>query len=94
MSETTAVSGRPAFVQQLEAKLGQKLVRLDEARGEITIEVLPENWLAVAAILRDDAELHFEQLVDLCGIDYLSYGQAEWDTTDVSWTGFSRGVEG
>jgi NADH-quinone oxidoreductase subunit C len=94
MSETTAVSGRPVFVQQLEAKLGQKLVRLDEARGEITIEVLPENWLAVAAILRDDAELHFEQLVDLCGIDYLSYGQAEWDTTDVSWTGFSRGVEG
>ncbi len=94
MSETTAVSGRPAFVQQLEAKLGQKLVRLDEARGEITIEVLPENWLAVATILRDDAELHFEQLVDLCGVDYLSYGQAEWDTTDVSWTGFSRGVEG
>ncbi|HEY6939907.1 NADH-quinone oxidoreductase subunit C [Dokdonella sp.] len=94
MSETTAVSGRSAFVQQLEAKLGQKLVRLAESRGETTIEVLPENWLAVAALLRDDAELHFEQLVDLCGVDYLSYGQDEWDTTDVSWTGFSRGVEG
>jgi NADH-quinone oxidoreductase subunit C len=94
MSETTAVSGRSAFVQQLEAKLGQKLVRIDESRGETTIEVLPENWLAVAAVLRDDAELHFEQLMDLCGVDYLSYGQAEWDTTDVSWTGFSRGVEG
>ncbi|HEU4663039.1 MAG TPA: NADH-quinone oxidoreductase subunit C [Dokdonella sp.] len=88
------MSGRSAFVQQLEAKLGQKLVRVDEARGETAIEVLPENWLAVASILRDDAELHFEQLVDLCGVDYLSYGQDEWDTTDVSWTGFSRGVEG
>ncbi|MGN6520748.1 MAG: NADH-quinone oxidoreductase subunit C [Dokdonella sp.] len=94
MSETTAVSGRSALVQQLEAKLGQKLVRVDEVRGETTIEVLPENWLAVAAMLRDDAELHFEQLVDLCGIDYLSYGQTEWDTDDASWTGFSRGVEG
>ncbi|TCO38260.1 NADH-quinone oxidoreductase subunit C [Dokdonella fugitiva] len=94
MSETTAVSGRSAFVQQLEAKLGQKLVRIDEARGETTIGVLPENWLAVAAMLRDDADLHFEQLVDLCGVDYLSYGQSEWDTDDASWTGFSRGVEG
>ena len=36
----------------------------------------------------------FEQAVDLCGVDYLSYGQAEWDTTDVSSQGFSRGVEG
>ena len=82
------------FAQKLEAALGQKLVRIDEARGETTIEVLPENWLAVAAILRDGASLRFEQLVDLCGVDYLSWGDAEWDTTDVSWTGFSRGVEG
>ena len=94
MSETTAGSGRSAFAQTIQAVLGQKLVRLDEARGETTIEVLPENWLAVAALLRDDAALRFEQLMDLCGVDYLSWGDAEWDTTDVSSTGFSRGVEG
>ncbi len=82
------------FVQKLEAKLGQKLARLDESRGETTIEVLPENWLAVASVLRDDADLHFELAMDLCGVDYLSYGLTEWDTTDVSSTGFSRGVEG
>ena len=82
------------FAQKLEARLGQKLVRLVQARGETTIEVLPENWLAVATTLRDDAELRFAQAMDLCGVDYLSYGDAEWDTTDVSWTGFSRGVEG
>ena len=91
---TDATSGRSAFAQKLEVKLGQKLVRLDESRGETTIEVLPENWLAVARVLRDDAELHFEQVMDLCGVDYLSYGDAEWDTTDVSSEGFSRGVEG
>ena len=36
----------------------------------------------------------FSELVDLCGVDYLGYGQTEWDTRDVSNTGFSRGVEG
>src|SRR5687768_11648193 len=98
MSENPAESAsaveRSALARKLEAKLGQKLVRIVEARGETTIEVLPENWLAVAAILRDDAGLHFEQLMDLCGVDYLSWGDAEWDTTDVSSEGFSRGVEG
>jgi NADH-quinone oxidoreductase subunit C len=89
-----AGKARSGFAQKLEAKLGQKLARLDETRGETTIEVLPENWLAVATLLRDDAELRFEQLMDLCGVDHLSWGQAEWDTTDASSEGFSRGVEG
>jgi len=87
----TAVS---EFAQKLETRLGQKLVTLTEARGELTLDVLPENWLAVAQLLRDDADLHFEQAMDLCGVDYLSFGDAEWDTTNVSSEGFSRGVEG
>lgn len=82
------------FASDIEAKLGRKLISCADAYSETTIEVLPENWLAVATQLRDDAELHFEQLMDLCGVDYLSYGDAEWDTTDVSSQGFSRGVEG
>ena len=82
------------FAQLLEGKLGQKIVTLIEARGETTIEVLPENWLAVAKELRDDPALRFEQAVDVCGVDYLSFGEVEWDTTDVSAEGFSRGVEG
>jgi NADH-quinone oxidoreductase subunit C len=82
------------FAQLLESRLGPKLATLREARGETTIEVLPENWLAVAKSLRDDPELRFEQAMDVCGVDYLSYGEVEWDTTDVSSEGFSRGVEG
>ncbi|HJT99140.1 MAG TPA: NADH-quinone oxidoreductase subunit C [Rhodanobacteraceae bacterium] len=82
------------FAQLLEVKLGQRIATLTEARGETTIEVLPENWLDVAKTLRDDPALRFEQAVDVCGVDYLSYGEAEWDTTDVSSEGFSRGVEG
>ncbi len=94
-SATTAASiEQPAWIRALEAKLGQKLARIEDPLGEATIEVLPENWLAVAAILRDDPDLRFEQLMDLCGVDYLSWGDSEWDTTDVSSEGFSRGVEG
>jgi NADH-quinone oxidoreductase subunit C len=82
------------LARQIDAQLGERIVSVSDPLGETTVEVLPENWLAVALHLRDAAGLRFEQLVDLCGVDYLSYGQVEWDTSDVSWTGFSRGVEG
>ncbi|MFK8011348.1 MAG: NADH-quinone oxidoreductase subunit C [Marinicellaceae bacterium] len=61
--------------------------------GELTCEVKPENWQQVCQQLRDDAQFSFEQLIDLCGIDYLSYGEAEWQTEGVSSTGFSRGIK-
>jgi NADH-quinone oxidoreductase subunit C len=82
------------FAQRVAARLGDKILGANTAHGETTVDVLPENWLAVAQQLRDSEEFHFEQLIDVCGVDYLSYGQTEWDTTDVSWEGFSRGVEG
>ncbi|HNV08316.1 MAG: NADH-quinone oxidoreductase subunit C [Dokdonella sp.] len=84
----------PVLARKLEARLGAKVVDCTEALGETTIEVLPENWLAVARFLRDEAEFAFDQCMDVCGVDYLSYGSVEWDTTDVSSQGFSRGVEG
>ncbi len=46
-------------------------------RGEITIEVGAEDYLAVARTLRDHAELRFEQLMDLCGVDYSTYGHGK-----------------
>jgi NADH-quinone oxidoreductase subunit C len=82
------------LAQRLNAHLGEKIAATHEWRGEIILEITPENWLAVAQHLRDDAEFRFEQLIDVCGVDYLGYGQVEWDTTDVTSTGFSRGVEG
>lgn len=82
------------LAQRLTARLGADIVAVTEWRGETTAEVLPENWARVVQFLRDEAEFRFEQLMDVCGVDYLSYGQAEWDTTDVSNQGFSRGVEG
>ena len=86
--------GQASLATRIAARFGEHVASVGEWRGETTVEILPENWLHVATQLRDDAEFRFDQLTDVCGVDYLSYGQVEWDTTDVSSTGFSRGVEG
>jgi len=52
--------------------------------------VAADDFLGVASFLRDDDKCCFEQLIDVCGIDYLAYGQSEWDTDSSS---FSRGVK-
>jgi NADH-quinone oxidoreductase subunit C len=80
-----------AFVDRLAARFDGALVVVAEPRGEVTIDVAAAQWLSTALALRD--EFGFEQLVDVSGVDYLSYGSDEWDT-DVSSEGFSRGVEG
>jgi len=70
-------------------------VRVVEGLGkQLILEVDPADWLEVASDLRDRPEFAFAQLSDLCGVDYLGYGQTEWDTEDASNEGFSRGVEG
>jgi NADH-quinone oxidoreductase subunit C len=76
---------------RLQARFADGVVHVSEPRGEVTLEIPHDMWLAAAVALRD--ELGFEQLVDLCGVDYLGYGTDEWDTS-VSSEGFSRGVEG
>jgi len=49
--------------------------------------------LDVCRVLRDDSDFAFEMLIDLCGVDYLSYGHAEWETRSATDHGFSRGVQ-
>ena len=61
--------------------------------GEVTFEVSASNLLSVCSTLRDDAELKFEQLVDVTGVDYLQYGRVEWNTQESTSSGFSRGVD-
>ncbi len=57
----------------LEASLGSHLKGLVRDRGEITITVAAADYLAVGLQLRDDPALKFEQLIDLCGLDYSDY---------------------
>ncbi|MBK5965451.1 NADH-quinone oxidoreductase subunit C [Thiocystis minor] len=65
---------------------------LDEF-GELTLIVPVDRLLEVAWILRDHADFRFEQLIDLCGVDYAAFGQSEWETEEASNTGFGRGVD-
>jgi NADH-quinone oxidoreductase subunit C len=60
--------------QRLRAALGDRVLDLKLALGEATLEVAPGDWEAAARVLRDDPSLGFEQLIDLCGVDYLDYG--------------------
>ena len=62
------------------------------AYGQVTVELPSENLIKVCLALRDEPGFSFEQLSDLCGVDYSAYGQADWETEDTSSTGFSRGV--
>jgi NADH-quinone oxidoreductase subunit C len=57
----------------LESAVGDKIKSLVRDRGEITLTVSASDYIAVATTLRDDGTLYFEQLIDLCGVDYSSY---------------------
>ena len=63
----------------LQAALGDSIQALVRARGELTLTVAADRYLAVAKTLRDDTTLGFEQLVDLCGVDYSDYRNEPWD---------------
>lgn len=65
----------------------------ERAHEQLTLEVPAEHLLAVCETLRKHKDLGFEQLIDLCGVDYAAYGQSEWVTESASSTGFGRGVD-
>ncbi|MBC7702279.1 NADH-quinone oxidoreductase subunit C [Aquabacterium sp.] len=57
----------------LYSVLGDAVKRLDSAKGELTLTVSSADYIRVATTLRDHPELRFEQLQDLCGMDYSTY---------------------
>ena len=57
----------------LQAALGSSIHSLHSERGELTLTVRADEYLQVARTLRDHAALKFEQLIDLCGVDYSQY---------------------
>src|SRR5581483_8965529 len=59
--------------------------------GELAYEIEPASLLATCRTLRDHADLKFEMLMDLAGVDYLHYGLDEWQTSSATRSGFSRG---
>ena len=83
-----------AISEMFRDRFGDRVAVGETFSGIVTLEVDTDAWLEVCRALRDEEDFSYEQLTDLCGLDYLSYGQSEWDTTDASTDGFGRAVEG
>jgi len=81
------------LLSSLKQHLSEYIKSLTAAHGEITLEIQRENLLSVAEILRQHPSFQFEQLIDVCGVDYLDYGLSEWSTYSSTTTGFERGVQ-
>jgi NADH-quinone oxidoreductase subunit C len=77
----------------LRERFGERVTITRSAADILTVETEVGAWLEVCRALRDEEPFAFDQLTDLCGVDYLGYGQSEWETEDASQTGFGRGVE-
>ena len=64
--------------QNLQQHCGNRITSQQIAFGEITIDVDVGDYLEVMTTLRDEPELRFEELMDLCGVDYSTYGDGAW----------------
>ncbi|MDX1626292.1 MAG: NADH-quinone oxidoreductase subunit C [Wenzhouxiangellaceae bacterium] len=81
------------LVAALNGALGDQVVEIREHCRQITVEVSHKHWVEACTKLRDDPALDFDMLIDLCGVDYLGYGDDEWETAEATSSGFSRGVD-
>lgn len=77
----------------MDARFGERVQRIPSICGELSYEVDKSNIVELATTLRDEADFCLDQLIDVCGVDYLTYGEAEWKTESATDSGFSRGVE-
>jgi NADH-quinone oxidoreductase subunit C len=78
---------------RLEERFGDQVRRVASICGELTYELDKDSLIEVATALRNEADFGFEMLMDVCGVDYLSYGSDEWITSEATGSGYSRGVE-
>jgi NADH-quinone oxidoreductase subunit C len=67
-----------SLCQNLQNVLGGRIARLKTALGEVTLEVAAADYLETARMLRDHPDLRFEQLMDLAGVDYSTWGEGAW----------------
>lgn len=88
---------KAAAFSELRSKLTQKCAayfsELNFIYQELTVVVPREQLLPFSTMLRDDPDFDFKCLVDISGVDYLTYGQGEWETDQATLTGFSRAVD-
>ncbi|TQV65530.1 MAG: NADH-quinone oxidoreductase subunit C [Halothiobacillaceae bacterium] len=78
----------------IQARFPGRIADIVIENEELTVELAPEDLPHVCEVLRSDVGFSYEQLVDLCGVDYSDYGKSEWLTDDkVCKGGYNRGVQ-
>lgn len=81
------------LARKIDERFGEQMRRVPSTCNELTYELDKDNLIEIATALRNEADFGFEMLMDVCGVDYLTYGSDEWKTNDATDSGFSRGVE-
>ena len=78
---------------RMDDRFGDQVTHVPSTCGELTFEVGKDDLIEIATALRNESQFGFEMLMDVCGVDYLTYGEDEWNTKSATTAGFSRGVE-
>ncbi|GAC1459927.1 MAG: NADH-quinone oxidoreductase subunit C [Steroidobacteraceae bacterium] len=77
---TTAFAIDPEVLKQsLASTLGERAQRIDVTLGEVTVVVPAAEYLSAMRLLRDAPGCQFEQLIDICGVDYSAYRDSVWE---------------
>ncbi len=79
MSMTKHAIAPEVLNDTVASALGELVQHIDVARGEVTVSVSAGEYHQVMRLLRDAAGCRFEQLIDLCGVDYSTYGDGRWE---------------
>lgn len=78
---------------RIKERFDTRMTRVESSCGELTYELARDDLSEIATALKEEPDFAFDMLMDVCGVDYLTYGTDEWNTEGATDTGFSRGVE-
>ena len=78
---------------RIDERFGEQMTRVESICGELTYELDKDDLVGIATALRNEGDFGFEMLMDVCGVDYLSFGSVEWTTESATGSGYSRGVQ-
>ena len=67
------------LAEKVKVLLGDRVAGVVDALGEVTVTIKAANVVESMLLLRDDPELRFEQVIDVCGMDYKAYGDGRWE---------------
>ena len=81
------------LAEKIQSLLKDLYYEIVLTHGEVTLECTREQLKPCLTLLKQNPQLAFEELIDICGVDYLDYGIYNWETEDATTQGFSRGRE-